>query len=263
MKIGKNIVHKPFLFVAIFLLLIILFLFFNTHNYISEKISIFNSIKNTESQTVNTEKPKIVSCTRTTRLDNEPQYDRALSLIYQRISEAKGTKYKYFPPELTNCIKIIEEKIDESSETEGYFIFNSKDIKINYYPIIVNSRYQEADDVVIALLLMHEMNHVQQYINTQNGKTPLSCIESEIESFLAQRDFWAYLNTEEASSLISRYNSDESLHPQIKILFLMLGTHSESGCGDFFNFKCYEDHIHDELKQIITTDSYYKKQCEL
>lgn len=205
--------------------------------------------------------PKTLSCNRTTRLENKQQYDRALSLIYQRISEGIGTKYKYFPVELTNCIKIIEE-IDKSTDIEGYFILNNEDIKSNYYPIIVNSRYQEADDVVIALLLIHEINHVQQYINTQNGNEHLSCIEREIESFYAQQDFWPLLNSEEGQSILSRYHSDESLHPQIIILFTMLNSFSESKC-DFWDFKCSESYLRTKLEKIIRNDSYYKKQCNL
>lgn len=257
---------KNVLILILFILLAFSFLF-NLLSYAPIKNKIPTFSKDNKKIIETKEVPKTISCTRITRLENKSQYDRALSLIYQRISEGIGTKYKYFPAELTYCIKIIEEEIDKSSDLEGYFILNNEDIQPNYYPIIVNSHYQEADDVVIALLLVHEINHVQQYMDIQNGKTPLTCEEKEIESFLAQRDFFPHLNIEEIKSLNSRYYIDESivssLHPQIKILYSMLGTHPESGCKGFFDFKCYEDHIYNELKQMITSDSYYKKQCNL
>lgn len=248
---------------VILLILLTIGIFINFNNYSPYKNKLVSLLGSTTETTKITEESKMVTCTRATRLENQPQYDRALSLINQRLSSTKLSTYKQFPAGLTNCIEIIEEITDKSSNIEGYFYLNSEDIKSNYYPIVVNVRYQEADDVVIALLLIHEINHVQQYMDIQNGKTSLSCVETEIESFLAQRDFWAYLNTEEAQSLLSRNKSDDSLHPQIKTLFSMLGTHPESGCKDFWDFKCYDDHVHNELEQIIISDSYYRKQCNL
>lgn len=253
--------NRKYLLIASLLLVVILIVFWFYYYTKNGQVQHENVDGKTTPVTIIETQKKII-CTRTTRLENEPQYDRALSLIYQRVFEGIGTKYKYFPAELANCIKIIEEKTDISSDIEGYFILNNENIKHNYYPIVVSSRYQNADDVVIALLLVHEMNHVQQYINTQNGSAPLSCVDNEIESFLAQRDFWPLLNSEERQSLLSRYHSDESLHPQIEVLFSMLGTLSESKC-DFIDFKCGATYIRNKLKKIITSNSYYKEQCDL
>jgi hypothetical protein len=228
------------------------------------------------------EKPKTISCARTVRLDNKPQYDRALSLIQQRIDENHkywtnaGEQYQdmlfiNFPPELVNCIKISEEDTRGSTGVEGYFTFNGQDIKKDYYPITVSTDYGFTDDIVTALLLSHEMTHVQQYMDALNGKNSLSCIDSEIDAFIAQLDFYGILNDEEISSVYYRiHGSDEVfLHPQLKMLDTMLTINRESGCGfrDLFKGKdsthCVDINLRNKLREILTDDSYYRKQCGL
>jgi len=85
-----------------------------------------------------------IGCTRTTRLGNDPQYDRALSLIQQRlVLNQKRFKYNNralftsFSPELTNCIKVVERPSKKDDDFEGYFTFNGEDIQNDYYPIVV------------------------------------------------------------------------------------------------------------------------------
>ena len=110
-------------------------------------------------------------CTRIERWENKPQYDRALSLIQQRIQESieldKGTDgdtaFTNFPPDLVNCIFIKEEDIDDKSGIEGYFALDNNEIKNNYFPITVDKDYKEADDIVTALLIAHEMAHIKRY----------------------------------------------------------------------------------------------------
>src|SRR3989344_6440533 len=133
-------------------------------------------------------------CTRTERWENKPQYDRALSLIQQRIQESieldKGTDgataFTNFPPNLVNCIFIKEEDIDDKSGIEGYFALDSSEIKNNYFPITIDKDYKEADDIVTALLIAHEMAHVQQFL----VGTPMSprneCLRAEADAFVTQ-----------------------------------------------------------------------------
>jgi len=216
-----------------------------------------------------TEVPKTVSCTRTTRLENEPQYDRALSLIQQRVDENNkwwdkygekiDNRFRYFSSELVNCIKITEESIKESTGIEGYFTFNSKDIKKDYYPITVSSDYHFADDVETALLLSHEMTHVQQYIDTLNGKNALSCIDSEINAFTSQLDFYPILNSEEGSSIYYRIQNDENLHSQLQILNAMMTINRNSDCR--FDKDCLDKNLTSKLRKMLIDDSYYQKQC--
>lgn len=262
MKINKKNKSPIFIFVVLLVLGAVVFCFF----------SIVKGRKGgIDNQSTNTERPKTVTCTRTIRLNNDPQYDRALSLIQQRIDdnnkwwdkygETVDGRFKHFPPELVNCIKISEETTTGTGGPEGYFTFNSKDIKENYYPITVSSDYRLADDIETALLLTHEITHVQQYINTLNGKDSLSCIDKEIEAFRSQLDFYVLLNSEENSSVYNRIQSDKNLHSELQMLDTMMTINRESNCK--FDGPCLDANLTNKLKEMLTSDSYYRKQCGL
>jgi hypothetical protein len=216
------------------------------------------------------------TCTRTARLPNEPQYDRALSIIHQRVkediewweiygdknsSDKKG--FRVFPAQLTNCIKVIEKDISDTG-AEGYFTFDSKSIKPNYFPMIIDKSYFFMDDIVIALLLTHEMTHVQQYIDSINGKSKLSCVDKEVEAFMAQLDFYVILNMGEESSIYNRIHGEEDLSPQLAIIDTMTTINRESGCGlegDDLGTKCRVDNLRKQLETMIAEDDFYMKQC--
>lgn len=286
MKIGKNKVRRYiFLLITLALLLVLFFRFSNT--------------KNTESQSASTKKPNLISCTRTTRLDNLPQYDRALSLIQQRLivnlerfKDNNRAIFTYFPPELTNCIKVVEEAPNQLNDFEGYFKFNGKDIKSNYYPIVVNSKYVESDDVLIALLLTHEITHVQQYLDSANNIKTFSCVDGEVAAFLASERFYVSgLNDEENRSVRNRIDEaldnnktgwslkyPNSFDGQLLMLDAIQNLYSspDSKCKvdykgsseSFFkelgpHTECVDAEVLVLLKKIIEEDDHYKKQCSL
>jgi hypothetical protein len=220
---------------------------------------------------------KIGTCTRTTRLENSPQYDRALSLINQRVSnnvnfwkkygesaESKKRGFNFFPANITNCIKVIEKNIDNTG-AEGYVDFNRKDFSQNYYPIIIDSKYELSDDITTAFLLTHEITHVQQYIYSLNIKNQLSCVDKEVQAFMAQKEFYLTLNIEENSSVYNRMmnETDNFVHPQLKMLRNMLAINHESGCALNFedNRKCVNNYLKNKLRQIISNDNLYRKEC--
>ena len=206
-------------------------------------------------------------CTRTARLENEPQYDRALSLIAQRIENSNKysydeNKFKYFSTNLTNCIKVVEAKLDKG--TEGYFILNGKDIKPNYFPITIDTSYYLTDDALTALLLTHEVTHVQQYIDSVNGKTKLSCLDNETSAFMAQLDFYVDLNTEENKSVWLRMQEKDDLHPQVQMIKNMIQINQERDPAlcDFLDKKCRDAYLRVNLKKLISEDDRYKHECE-
>lgn len=247
-----------------------------------------------------TDKNNYIGCTRTSRLDNLPQYDRALSLIQQRLI-VNQERFKYnkrslftsFVPNLTNCIKVVEEQSTESNPFEGYFTFNGKDIKSNYFPIIVNSKYVQSDDILIALLLTHEMTHVQQYIDSVNNIKTLSCIDKEVNAFLATRMFYiSGLNEEEMNAVSLRIyeavdNNDTSLSYSLNRPFdgqlLMLEaiqnlysspllscepvknpSANDTSWKKFGSYlECVDSEVPILLKEIIEKDKFYKKECGL
>jgi hypothetical protein len=210
--------------------------------------------------------PNEASCTRTTRLPNAPQYDRALSLLAQRIANSNTysydqNKFTYFPPQLTNCIKVNESDVTDTEGAEGYFTFNSKEIKPNYYPITADKNYSLTDDVLTALLLSHEMTHVQQYIDQLHGKPSLSCYDKEVEAFKAQLAFYTTLNTEENSSVLDRIQNEKNLNPQLQMLNTMFELHRSvaNECnGELFS-SCSQKQFLIKLKDVV--HQTYKNEC--
>ncbi|OGK62270.1 hypothetical protein A2334_02420 [Candidatus Roizmanbacteria bacterium RIFOXYB2_FULL_38_10] len=222
-----------------------------------------------------TQTPEIVDCTRTTRQKNEPQYDRALSLIAQKYSlwedsgEGEDSWY-FFPSRLVNCIRIIEDDTRGSSGVEGYFVFNSPEIKSDYFPITVNSDYSSTDDLTTALLLVHEITHVQQYLESLNGSDELSCIDKETEAFYAQWKFFGIMNSEEWKSIEYRIENDSVLHPQLTILesirssLNLDGVRNECLYGSGKNNKnCIDNYRKNEIRKMIEQDEFYQRQCSI
>lgn len=235
---------------------------------------LFSDKKTKQFKPENKETVKTISCTRTTRLENKPAYDRALSLIQERVvQQYTGQKFDYFPSELTNCIKIEEQKSENMSGLEGYFIFNDEKIKDNYYPIVVSSSYIFVDDITTALLLSHEITHVQQYIDSLNKKNELSCVEKEVNAFMSQMGLYLELNSEENSSVYYRLKNDNHLHPQIKMIDNMIQAGKKGNCFSKSNTKdqnyfsnvleCQDKYMRQGLREIISKDEDYKKQCNL
>lgn len=200
-------------------------------------------------------------CNRKYRLDNLPQYDRALSLINQRVIEydndANILKNKKL---ITPCIAIIQSNTKITDKAEGYFIFGGKNVRNNYYPIYVDESYSNTDDLLNALLIYHEITHVIQFIDEQNDVRELSCIDKEIEAFKAQIEFLHTLNTEEITTLDARILSNGK-HPQLQFLreYALAGGVAVNKCGD--NNKCFNNYLDTFIENKV--EELYKDHCNL
>jgi len=211
-------------------------------------------------------------CTRIERWENKPQYDRALSLIQQRIQESieldKGTDgdtaFTNFPPDLVNCIFIKEEDIDDKSGIEGYFALDNNEIKNNYFPITVDKDYKEADDIVTALLIAHEMAHVQQFL-VGTPMTPRNeCLRAEADAFVTQWMLFGTLSLEEMGSVNARIERKESLHPQLQMLANIREVslqYALPACG-FMSRDCDREVLRVQMFKVLFDDEFYRKQCE-
>lgn len=217
----------------------------------------------------------IGDCSRDTRITNEPSYDRALSLIEQKYSlweesgKGEGSWY-FFPSRLVNCIAIVEGDTRDEAGVEGYFTFNSPEIKKDYFPITVNTDYSSTEDLTTALLLVHEIAHVQQYIDTLGGNDELSCIDKETEAFYAQWKFFGIMNSEEWKSIQYRIENDKQLHPQLTIIdsirnnLNLDGVRNECLYGAGKNDEnCIDNYRKNEIKQMIAQNEFYQRQCSL
>ena len=209
-------------------------------------------------------------CTRTTRLDNEARFDRALSLVYENASKLKAdlgdASPLIFSPQIVNCIKVAESDVSDALGAEGYFEFSYEDIKPNEFPIFVDNKYKNADELVNALLLTHEITHVQQYINELQGKGNLSCIDKEVEAFYSQLLFTTELNDEENKSIDFRIDNDRDLHPQLQIISAMrtardMGGKAFGGCLDSEDPECVSKYMKNMIKDLVSRDEFYIRQC--
>lgn len=222
--------QKFLIFVSIFVILIVFVLIRSFLGKINTRTN--NASKDKTTSTTN-EPATEAGCTRNERLENEPRFDRALSLVYEKVHEGEKDRsvwasYNYFPAQLVNCIKVETKNVGAEIGAQGYFDPDNKDIKVDYFPIAMDySTYNWADDLTTALLLVHEITHVQQYINriNYNSTNPtykidqnISCMNDEGAAFYAQLLFFSQLNDEEKKSINLRIQSDKELHPQLEML---------------------------------------------
>ncbi len=70
--------------------------------------------------------------------------------------------------------------------------------------IYVSPRYQSKDDILTAVLLMHELTHAYNYALDLSTGDDLGCFEHEAYAFTAQNLFVGTLNDEERQSLTAR-----------------------------------------------------------
>lgn len=249
-------------------------------------LGIYSFVKNQQIQSekkdsktsliTNVETAKELGCTRTTQLENNPQYDRALSLLHQKLegwNPNNDPSENYFPPaNLINCIKVIEADVKGTTGAEGLFVINSKDVKQNYFPVTVDKSYSYADDLLNALILIHEITHVQQYIDTTRGKDELSCIDKEVQAFYSSWKLIGILHSEEWKSITLRLDNDDDLHPQLQIVNAIKQTTLDNFEKDrqmcFYgsgknDANCIDNNRRGEIKKMLLQDDFYKNQCKL
>ena len=260
--------------------IILIAVVFSFYIFVGNRPNEYKKTNNKPSQIENEVTAKDVGCTRTTRLTNDPVYDRALSIIEEKYKTwEQGGKSNYgtwhfFPSQLVNCIKVVEGNVRNTTEAEGYFIFYDTAIKDNYFPITVDKDYFDADEIVNALLLVHEITHVRQYLDSLNNKDQLSCIDKEVEAFDAAYNFYRWQFGETEKTLKLRIQYDEELNPQLQtiktitdyFLSIPLISLNELCKGESPGDTC-SDRItanrRQKIKDIISQDEGYKKQCNL
>ena len=204
-----------------------------------------------------------VGCIRETPYEKPPEFDRALSLIKQRLNDlslkmnSKEMNFSYF-----NCLDI---KYSDLKEEEGLFTFDPKDSSLDKLQILVNSSYKEKDDILTAFLLTHEVTHAALFLNTVNFGEEIGCIDNEINAFSMQLSFIQSLNPEEANSINQRLKSGYyRLSPPLQMTWdlLVMSNKANTYCGKNAQ-SCYDDRVKKDLNSKIINNPYYQKQCSL
>jgi len=182
-------------------------------------------------------------CNRKEAIKLKPEFERSLSLIFQRLKfeeklqEIKNSggsfreilMYAYMN---RNCLDIeYANSVDEMRGADGLFLFSSEYSSPDSLKIIVSPEFKSESDLLTALLLSHELTHATQFISEETFKNALvwcnkvsnksncrllddsyggliqrSCYEKEVEAFLDEIRFFTTLNKGEIQILIGSYS---------------------------------------------------------
>lgn len=231
-------------------------------------------------QTANTH-TNSYSCARKTPFQNPPEFSRALSLVLQRheqylrkITNTSATlelpylygdeltksgvkdvsSYLYWETlkQYQNCIQMnYMSSKEEDDDLQAYFTF-SKTSTPQELKILVSNKFKTQDDLLVAILLSHELHHVASYIlgyppiKIEQDLAERKCFVNETAAFIRQLAFLNMLNNEEVSSLKHRLNDLSS-----------------SGIKDLSSFLIItEGKKREEIQKMIEEDQYYQAQCK-
>lgn len=227
-------------------------------------VKIFNSAKNnkeiTEKSTI-----KPITCTRKTPYNKPPEFDRAISLINQRVNtflSSRGVKNLQNFSSFINCLDI---KYEDLTDEEGLFYFDPKDSSPDRLQILVNKSYKENDDILTAFLLSHEIFHAGSFLAVANSGKEFSCVDNEVGAFESQLLFIQALNSQEHNSINQRFKEGYyKLNTPLKIMWdlWIIKESADRYCGEN-NHDCYVKKTDKDIKNIIISNPYYQKQCGL
>lgn len=222
-------------------------------------------------------------CTRTKAFPLDPQFNNSLDLIAQRSKNAEALEAKniptsskiprYFPVlDYRNCIDIFySDRIPDLKNTSAWF--DSESSTPNHLIIKVNPVYQnqKIDNLVMAMLLAHELTHVQQYFDIRSG-VKMTCLQQETDAFLWQIRFLAILNRDEQPKLM---NLVKTKYYYILGTFYDLWIQEDKAttqCNEMYQGKsvdqntlnvCFWDKMETVAEKYIETIPGYQEHCKL
>ncbi len=229
-------------------------------------------------------------CPREYAYNNSPEFERGLSLLYQRIEENPRAPYvseqeRYTMDlllQIRNCLNIqFSDSIKDN--TEGYFVFDPESTVENLQ-IFVDKKYTGYDDALTALLLAHEVTHATQFVDFRINNKDKTCIDKEVEAIKMELQLIRFFNDEEKRSLSSRdklerqFNTEhglseiyeESALNSVRELF-NINTAVGPMCntpttGDFETWMTKDEECHDKkkteyIRKLLLNSPQYQKQC--
>lgn len=226
---------------------------------------VFSSSKTSTAQATHpTPTPSGVWCDRKTPYPMQPEFQRALSIIVERVMQSEknsGTNISSDPKKtFYNCLDIQYADLSQQ-QAEGEFLFD-----VNSSPedlrILVDNSYQEYDDYLTAILLSHEVTHAYQFLEQHFENKYLSCYDKEITAFETERDLFADFNQEEQASLIAKveYNPNKnSAYGGLNALF-QINVEAASECG-LSASTCYFNSIDRQITQMVESNPFYQQEC--
>lgn len=208
---------KVFKIILIFVVLMVL-LFLSYKFFFKKGIkTIENQIK-VEETTVSTS----LLCPRTTPYEMKPEFERGISLLYQRIDENKGnsTVPEDLKPtidkflQIRNCLNVQYDETSSDDDAEGYFVFDPES-SVDNLQIYVNKKYSDYDDALTALLLAHEVTHATQFVDFKINNSDISCVDKEIEAIRMEFRLLRSFKYSENTSIKSRIAYEQEIGNRI------------------------------------------------
>lgn len=216
---------------------------------------------NNKSSNINDTKNSNPLCLRTQPYIMAPEFVRAVSLLKQRGAEAKNSAMAIYLS--YNCLDIQYSDLSKIG-AEGYFLFDpnssTQDIKV-----YVSNDYKSYDDILTAVLLAHELRHVNQFLEIHLAEYKnriISCVHKEVQAFSVELDFINNLNQEERSSLYLRLVNNPNKNSAYQGILQLLAIRNGAAdlCGN--DFKCYNDNVLQKIRTMVLDNPFYQKQCE-
>jgi len=193
------------------------------------------------------------TCVRDTGYSMPEEFKRAISLMIQRydqsnnvVAQSNGDSVR----NIQNCLNIQYAKPDDNiSDAEGMFIFTPSQ-SMEKFDILVSPKYSAKDDLLTAILLAHEIQHVFDFIESQTHLKKVGCFETEARAFSAQNFFAGTLNKEEINSINLRVFAGASAEAQ-QAVYVFSAIPKQKG-NDY----------HEKALNFVKASPAYQKQCE-
>lgn len=212
------------------------------------------------------------SCIRDVPYNKPPEFERAISLIKQRIpgwwTKTVGSKYE---ESIFNCVNIQYSDLKNYGDgPEGVFYFDNSISSPENLLILVDNSYQIKDDLLTAILLVHELTHAGQFLSNYFDGIKLSCIDNEAYAFYNELNFMVSLNAGEMAALNARirdsflvsYNRDvEGIQNLALIRNQSMQACQSRGLPN--DTDCIWDITLDKVKSMVASNPYYQQQCNL
>ncbi len=238
---------------------------------------------------------KTVLCKRNEPYQMKPEFERGLSLLYQRIEEHRDDSTVQVELktsldillQIRNCLN-VQYSVSDNEEAEGFFVFDP-DSSTENLEIFVNKKYSSYDDALTALLLAHEVTHAVQLVDSKINDNNKSCVDKEIESIRMEYRLLRSFTYAENTSIKSRItyetegkkNLPETLQDRMmeysglvgviqlldiqdKMLARCSAENEKRTEDQWVNiFECAGEIEKEYIREYILDNPFYRKQCDL
>jgi len=193
-------------------------------------------------------------CKRDVKYTLEPEFERAMSLLMQRLEESELSQtqdiYNQYNS-IFNCVNISYATSESAiNGSEGYFVFDSNSTN-DKLDIVVSPKYHSKDDLLTSILLTHELAHA--YFFASGKSNNLSCLDNEAYAHSYEFYYLGTINQEEVASITYRYNNHYSPEAEGPVNLL-------TGLHDILN-RGYKGI--DLFREYVSRQPAYQVLCDL